>query len=138
MASKRIIDLTAAGALALTDVFEIDTGTLSLKVTGQQIYNLIAAQLNAAALLNLASGNIQISANGTFQIFGGQIVLRPDGSADFNAGSCTFNADASLSLQSDLKFPASNLVGPVILSRPSDIAYRITVNDAGVLGTEAA
>lgn len=65
MANKRIIDLTAAGSLALTDVLEIDTGTLSLKVTGQQIYNLIAAQLNLANPLVLGGGNISIANNGT-------------------------------------------------------------------------
>ena len=40
MANKRIIDLVASGGLNLTDLFEIDTGVASLKVTAQQILNL--------------------------------------------------------------------------------------------------
>lgn len=84
MANKRIIDLTAAASLALTDVFEIDTGALSLKLTGQQVYNLIVAQLNAVGVLNLGGNNIAINADGSMA-FGtaGSGNLNPDGGATF-------------------------------------------------------
>lgn len=90
MANKRIIDLTAAGSLALTDVLEIDTGTLSLKVTGQQVYNLIAAQLNAANPLVLGNGNLSINSLG--EISGPGYGLFSDGGATFNGDvNCATN-----------------------------------------------
>src|SRR5882672_2522799 len=41
MANKRIIDLVAAGSVATTDLFEIDTGAASLKATGSQVATMV-------------------------------------------------------------------------------------------------
>ena len=57
MAMKRISDLTAAGALAGTELLEIETvGGASEKVTAQDLANLAAPDADAVAFDNVASG----------------------------------------------------------------------------------
>jgi len=69
MANKRIIDLVASGGLNLTDLFEIDTGATSLKLTAQQIIDLVHAQLSGMIIpvLSIASANM---VNSTTYYFG--------------------------------------------------------------------
>jgi hypothetical protein len=69
MANKRITDLVASVGLNLTDLFEIDTGGASLKLTAQQIIDLARAQVLGVTIpvLCLASAS---PSNSTTYYFG--------------------------------------------------------------------
>lgn len=74
MANKKISDLVAAGALGLTDVLEIDTGALSLKITGSQIVTLAQTQFGQNYLPFVSIPSFT-PANSTTYFIGGDTVL---------------------------------------------------------------
>jgi hypothetical protein len=142
MANKRIIDLTAAGSFALTDLLEIDTGTLSLKITGQQVYNLIAATLNTTNPVQFSNSAILV-ANTGINVGPALTFINNDGSASFANGNFIINAvgNAQFSGQvgsgNDIEITNQNK-GLILRSRPSAIRYRLIFDDAGQIGTEPA
>jgi hypothetical protein len=115
MANKRIIDLTAAVGLAVTDVFEIDTGVASFRITAQQLYNLMIALLAVQNPLNLSNVNV----NGVLSALGTSVFSAP------------------MFANFDLEILNQNK-GVILASRPSGIRYRLVFDDAGQIGTEPA
>ena len=165
MANKKIIDLTAAGAFGLTDVLEIDTGAASLKITGQQIYNLIAATLNTTNPVTLGNGSALVT-NTAVNLGPGLAFLNYDGSASFSNGIVVFNAVGTAIFAngaSAITFDSAGTAsfgggvsvinsdgsatwgndlnfdlgfGPVIRS-PNTTLWRVVVDNAGALSTVA-
>ncbi len=122
--------------------------------------NIITARtLNLTDSLTVAGSNISLSADGSASFAVGKITFATDGSANFADGSFaiksdgglaagisyTFNADGSGTLASGVIIFSSS--GDVeitdttkgfIQKSPNGTRYRIKVDDAGNLGTEAA
>lgn len=126
-------------------------------MTNQQIFNLVLTLLNNTDPLTLGVGSVTISsdgsiANGGFVVSGlGTIligsnknVLGGDGSAAFATGQVIISAAGSVQFlgavivnNADLEIANPNQ-GVIQHSRPGNIRYRIVIDDAGNLGTEAA
>jgi len=118
MANKRIIDLTAAGSLAATDLLEIDTGAVSLKITGQQIYNLVLSLLAVQAPLQLSS--VRVGA--------GVTQLNTDGSAFLASNKIQFLTNGTI-------VATQGGGGLVITDSISGNQFRLLVDASGQLGT---
>lgn len=131
MADVKISALPAAAAAAATDEYPSNQSGTTRKITNAQIYSFSLASLNAENPLMLAGGAVSINADGSATFSNANIILNLDGSADFAGGSFQVLAAG------DCKFNI-NTLGPILLSRPSNIAYRLVVNDAGILSTELA
>lgn len=131
MANIKISALPAAGAVASTDQFETNQGGTSRRATAGQIYALVLVSLNAENPLFLAGGNAGINIDGSAFFSASNFVINTDGSADISQGLFKVLANGDTLV-------AANTIGPILLSRPSNIAYRLLVNDAGVLSTEPA
>jgi hypothetical protein len=118
MANKRIIDLAAAGGLAVTDMLEIDTGAVSLRITGQQLYNLVLALLAVQAPLQLNS----------LRIGAAVIQLNNDGSVFLASNKIQFLTNGTI-------VTTQGGGGLVLTDSISGNQFRLLVDASGQVGT---
>lgn len=160
MANKKIVDLPASGALVGSTLYETEltAGGASQAATHTQLLTFIqnlatafAQNINIAGNLSIGGGNVTITAadgsasfgSGSFTIgTDGQItvgalgltIFAPDGSGAI--GNVTIGVTGNVSTPSDIEI--TDTTKGYITKSPNGTRYRIKVDNAGQLGTEAA
>lgn len=142
MADVPISGLPAAASANAADQHPVNQAGTTRRLTNQQIFNLSLTLLNGTNPLFLGSSNIQI--DGLGNITTANTAVNSDGSASFAGGDIQFASngvasfgDAVNIVNADLELFNPNQ-GVIQHSRPGNIRYRIVIDDAGNLGTEAA
>lgn len=162
MANQKISTLPAAASAINTDQHEVNQGGVSKRLTTQQVVDLIAGNPGGTPLNNIgdallfvrvlewgAGGGSGLGNDGSIRINGGVLLLQADGSVLVNTPNLALNSNGSanfaaggglgvtITMDGDVEVLDQNR-GLILHSRPGNIRFRLVVNNAGIVSTEAA
>lgn len=144
MADVKISALPPTAAAALTDLLaKVDAvGPTTQKVTLNQIITLLQT-LSLTWVPNQQFGNglSTLNANGSAQFATGNVAINADGSVEFGVGAGPPSPTAISSgglLTSSLAIEITTASEGLILKSANGTRYKITVDNAGQLGTDPA